>query len=397
MKKNNSEAESFRRWRLILGPYSEEELTGEEESCEWVSGVDDTGQSTLLETGDQKRDQMLQYLYEKEYEKRRGVNFNREKSQSRLLSVTDWLAGVRELFPKSTVEFLQRQAIEKYGLIELLTKPEILEKATPSMELVNTLLQFGAILPDESKIIARQIIKAVVQELEEKLARKIKNSIQGKRHKGLHGGRRVFTNLDWKTTINRNLQNFNKEMDSLIIERLYFHKRDSSGIPWEIHILVDQSASMVDSLIHSAVIASIFSQINCLRCRLVLFDDRVVDFTGKTKNPVDILMGVQLGGGTDIGKALEYTSSQVKTPGRTIIVLITDFYEMGRPGHLEIITRRLIDSGVIILGLAALDQRSEPEYDREMAQTLTDMGMKISAMTPDHLADWVADIMAKKG
>ena len=179
---------------------------------------------------------------------------------------------------------------------------------------------------------------------------------------------------------------------------LFFLQRQQRKLPWEIIILVDQSGSMLDSVIHSAVLAAIFTGLRSLKTRLVLFDTQVVDVSDRVGDPVEVLLGVQLGGGTDIAQALSYAATKVNNPRRTMVVLISDFYEGGSAKQLLTTAKRLHDSGVKLLGLAALDQRAEPiraepDYDRELAQRLVNLGMEVGAMTPDQLAAWVGQVM----
>ncbi|GBC60565.1 VWA domain-containing protein [Desulfonema ishimotonii] len=390
MKNESDKKEALRRWRLILGPYGDDALAD-------AAGAGQGKKGALLNGEDVRRDRVLHYLYGREYKDRQADADGREGGAgASRMSVPHWLGQVRRLFPRSTVETLQRHALERYEMTALLTDPEVLEKATPSVELVRTLISFRSLLPPASMTAARKVIRAVVRELEEKLARKVRNAIQGPRCRHRHGGRPGIHNLDWKTTIRRNIRHFQPSEGTLVPEHLYFFQRSKRRLPWDIFILVDQSGSMLDSVIHSAVLAAIFYGLSSLRARLILFDTQVVDLTDRVDDPVEVLLGVQLGGGTDIGSALEYASGLVRNPGRTIVVLISDFYEGGRPGHMEAVVRRLSDAGVTLLGLAALDDRAEPDYNRHAAQQLADIGMEIGAMTPDRLAEWVGNVMAGK-
>lgn len=379
--------ERFRRWRLILGPYAENGLSGRTKRSKRLLGDEDA-----------QRDRLLNFLYSREHDKRRTGTYEASgKDAPALVTAAQWISGVRKLFPESTVEILQKHAVSRYELTELLTDPDVLENATPSMDLVRILMGFKSVLPRESRQAAEKIIRAVVLDLEKKLAGRVTNTIRGKKRKFVHGGRPVFSNLDWKTTITRNLKHYHVAHDEFVIEKLFFHKRDLDRIPFEIFILVDQSASMLDSLIYSAVLAAIFTRLNTLKCHLILFDHRIADLTEIAKDPVEVLMSAQLGGFTDIGSALNYAASKIGHPRRSMAVVISDFYEGGDYGVLESTARKLIDSGVSLLGLAALDDRGNPDFNRDLARNLTDIGMEIGAMTPDHLADWVADVMNKRG
>ncbi len=383
------DAELSRRWRLILGPYADESGSGSNSTH---------GQRGDLNQSDQERDRLLNYLYQREYQQRQydgsdaGDDNERHGGRERSrLTAPQWLGKVRELFPKSSSETLQRQALERYGLDQLLTDPEVLEQATPSMELVRTLLSCRALLPPSAMSATRRLIRKVVNDLEKKLAQKIRNSIIGPRQRGLHGGRSQLSNLDWATTLRRNLKHYDPDQQTLALERLYFWQRERRKLRWDIIVLVDQSGSMLDSVIHSAVLAAIFTGLQTLKTRLILFDTSVVDVSDQIGDPVEVLLGIQLGGGTDIACAMSYAASKVENPRRTLLVLITDFYEGGDAKSLLTVSKRLHDSGVKQLGLAALDERAEPDYNRQLAQKLNNIGMEIGAMTPDRLADWVGD------
>ena len=375
-----------RRWRLILGHYGECGST--HDGGDGDGGGDGPASPELTDT-DRQRDQTLDYLYSREYSGRQELDGRQGGREASRLTAPRWLSQVRELFPRATAETLQRQALERYGLDELLTDPEVLERATPSLDLVRTLISCRSLLPAAAMGAARRIIRRVVHDLEEKLAQQVCNAILGSRRRGVHGGRPNLANLDWQTTLRRNLKNYDSDYDTLVLQRLYFLQRQQRKLRWDIIVLVDQSGSMLDSVIHSAVLAAIFTGLQTLRTRLVLFDTQVVDISDRVGDPVEVLLGVQLGGGTDIARALDYAAGRVENPRRTLVVLITDFYEGGNPKRLVATARALHESGVRLLGLAALDERAEPDYDHQMAQKLANHGMEIGAMTPDQLADWV--------
>jgi len=227
--------------------------------------------------------------------------------------------------------------------------------------------------------------------LMKKLAREVRQPFTGSisRRRSMH---KVARNFDVKRTVRSNLKHFDRERRKIIIQTPYFFSRQKRQLErWQVIILVDQSGSMVDSVIHSAVTASIFHQLPGIKCHLIAFDTSVVDLTSDVSDPVETLMKVQLGGGTEIGRALQYGLDLIENPRRTIVVLITDFYE-GAPIHIMYDTaRRILEGGSYLLGLAALSADAVPNYDREVAQRLANMGAHIAAMTPGELAHWVAE------
>jgi len=289
-------SELRRRWRMILGPEAEEPLCDESpgnggEASPGGSGENDGGSGRLLDDRDRQRDGLLVHLYGREHQgrtygddgPRRGC---REASR---YTVPRWLSGIRTLFPRSTVETLQRQALERYGMYELLTDPEMLQHAPADMDTVRVLMQFRSMLGDRALAQARRLIRKVVAELEERLARRVRNAILGPRLRQQHGGAPTLANLDWHTTLRRNLKHYRPELGVIVPERFWFWRRHSKKLPWDLILLVDQSGSMLDSVINSAVLAAIFYGLQTLRARLVLFDTRVVDVSERIGDPVEVM------------------------------------------------------------------------------------------------------------
>lgn len=370
-------AEVRRRWRLILG--SEAQHTGNRSLAE-------------LNESDTQIDESLSFLFDREQEGR--AEFLKERSAGldpSTLSVPDWLGRVRRLFPRSTAEQLTRYALERYQLTEILADESTLSQLKPDIDLLKAVLSVKSILPDRVIGMAKQIVRDVVEQLLRKLAFQMRRHFTGARRSPTQSRIPLARNFDVRTTIRRNLKHYQPSEKRLLIERAYFHSRTSRRHAWDLIILVDQSGSMTDSVIHSAVMASIFRSLPLLKTCLVVFDTNIVDLTDTCDDPVEVLMKVQLGGGTDIAKALRYGRQFVTQPRRSICVLVTDFHEGGPEAELLRIASELIESGVTLLGLAALDERAEPAYHRRLADRLARMGARIGAMTPEHLAQWVAD------
>src|SRR5690606_658066 len=199
-------------------------------------------------------------------------------------------------------------------------------------------------------------------------------------------------NFDFRRTLGGNLHRWDPQRRRLFVERPVFISRTRRHAEqWDIILLVDQSGSMIDSVIHSAVMAACLWNLPGMRTRLVAFDTQVVDLTADVSDPVELLMKVQLGGGTDIARAVAYVQGLVATPARSIIVLVSDFYEGGSDHELVRRVKALVQSGATVLGLAALDAEASPAYDRELAARLVREGMHVGAMTPGELAAWLAD------
>jgi predicted metal-dependent peptidase len=363
------------RWRLILG--------------------EDLGLNCSLSAADQRRDQMLQFLYGRQGKGRnsegpldtaRGADLSES-----VLSVPEWINQIHELFPKRTIERLEKDAIERYKIDEVVTNPEVLARAEPNQTLLEAVLRTKHLMNQEVLAVARQLVRRVVEQLMEKLSVAVRQPFTGPRVRR-RSFIKVAKNFDWRTTVRRNLTHWDRDRQKLGLQTPYFLTRTRRRVDrWQFIIVVDQSGSMVSSVIHSAITASIFRTLPSIRTHLIAFDTNVIDLSNECEDPVETLMKVQLGGGTDIGRAMEYAASLVENPRRTIIVLITDFFEGGPIQHLLRVTQRLKEGGAHLLGLAALDSQAEPAYDRETAKRLVELGMHVGAMTPGELANWVAE------
>ena len=368
------------RWRLVLG-----------EGAEQALGCTPQGEAA-------QQDQALAFLYDREYGAGRHIRRSQKNQTARSaglqasqLTVPDWINQIHELFPTSTIERLERDALERYQLDEMVTNPEVLQRAEPSQTLLKAILQTKHLMNQEVLAMARTLVRKVVEELIEKLAREVQSIFTGAVDRR-RSPMKVAKNFDAKTTLRRNLVHYNPREKRLYLRTPYFFSRiRRQADRWQIIILVDQSGSMLDSVMHSAIMAAIFWGMGSLRAHLVLFDTAVVDVTADCTDPVETLMKVQLGGGTDIASAMQYAAGLVENPRQTIVVLVTDFYEGGSEAHLLSVTKGLCESGVNVLGLAALDDRAEPNYDRNLAARMVHAGAEVAAMTPNQLVQWVAD------
>ncbi|MDB5344773.1 MAG: domain containing CoxE-like protein [Schlesneria sp.] len=364
------------RWRLVMG-------AGSEQLCGGLSG------------DDHKRDECLGFLYDREYGGSRNVRSGDDRRGSlgdSALTVPDWINQVNELFPKRTIERLERDALERYQLEEMVTNPEVLARAQPNQSLLKAVLRTKHLMNQDVLKAAQHLVRKAVEELMKKLAQEIRSAFQGSLNRQSRSNLKIAKNFDIDSTIKRNLRHYDPESRRLIIETPIFYSRIRRQVDrWQIIILVDESGSMMDSVIHSAVTAAVFFGLKTLKTHLVIFDTTVVDLTADCVDPVETLMKVQLGGGTDIGNAMSYAETLIDNPRRTIVVLISDFFEGGDPRNLLSISRRMLESGVTLLGLAALDEKANPTYDHDLAARLVQMGAQVGAMTPGELAAWVAE------
>ncbi|HLL25112.1 MAG TPA: VWA domain-containing protein [Kofleriaceae bacterium] len=309
------------------------------------------------------------------------------------LTIPRWIDAVSELFPRQAKEVLERELIARRGIAQLLDEPQLLEKVEPNVELVKTLLTHKDLLDPRARVLARKIIDRVVQQLKEQLEVRVEAAITGALRKDRHSPRPVFKNLDLKRTLRKNLHNWDEERQRLLVDQLFYFAAEKSKRPWHIVVCVDQSGSMLDSAIFSAVMASIFAELPGIKTSLVLFDTNVVDLSDQVGSPVDVLLKVQLGGGTDITQALQYCASLVREPARSIVVTITDFFEGRDEQDLIDQVRAMSDAGIRMIGLGALGYDARPEYDKSTAGKCRKAGMDILVCTPERLAEAMAQII----
>jgi len=375
---NSTQAATLARWRLVLGKYARDQIN--------------VGMSVEQE----RIENALDFLYSREY-KGRGVRDAEDLTGERTgtldptqLTVPRWLSEVRDLFPKETVALIEKHALDRYGLTELVTDSEILRRLEPSFDLLKVLLTFRGQLQGEVLNEARRVIRTVVEEIKQRLVTEIHRAFAGRRNRFQHSNLKIAQNLDWRGTIRKNLKNFDTRRKQIAVEQVLFFSRIQRRLPWRIILCVDQSGSMVTSVIYSAVMAGILSGLPLIDVKLVVFDTSIVDLSGHVEDPVELLMSVQLGGGTNIGQAMQYCEQLVEDPHRTIVVLISDFEEGAPPRPLLASCKRFREGGVKLLGLAALDETASASYDVHMAEMLAAEGMDIAALTPKRLAEWLA-------
>ena len=373
------QAETLNRWRLILGESAEEGLSNAE--------AYDADHFEYTEI-----DEILGYLYNREYGEEQGYRKEGGRGSSNL-TVPNWLHKVRELFPKPTVELLEKQALDRYGLTELLTDKKLLESLEPNMNLLKNIMQFKGRMKGDVLRSAKEIVRTVVEDLQRKLESQTRASIMGKRSRYTPSSVRSLRNLNFKRTITKNLKNVDRANRRFVIDRLYFDGNIQPHNKWNVIIAVDESGSMMDSVIYSSVMASIFYRLNALRTHLFIFDTQVVDLSDRLDDPVDVLMSVQLGGGTHITKALRYGETLMDNPGKTIYILVSDLEEGYPIQQMYKACKDIMDAGCKLLVLTALDFNGDTVYNKHAAQTLTNMGAHVAAITPNELADWIGEMI----
>lgn len=368
-----NDTERLERWRLVLGTPAERSMPN-------------------LSDRARAMDAALEWLYGRDPElEERGV-LRHGGSDASELTTPDWVNEVHRLFPKETIERLERDAVERFQIHDVVTNLEVLERTAPSEALLRAVLHTKHLMNPAVLARARQLVAKVVEDLLQRLAKEVRTAFSGvrdRRRRSLHKSAR---NFDLRRTIHSNLKHYQPELRRISIETPYFFSRTKRFTErWQIILVVDQSGSMVGSVIHSAITAACLWGLPGMRTHLIAFDTAVVDLTADVTDPVDLLMKVQLGGGTDIAKAVEYAASLIDAPRQAIVVVISDFYEGGDAHRLLRLTEALCEQGSKVLGLAALDRDANPVYDRELAQQLVNVGAQIGAMTPGELATWIAE------
>ncbi|HBL26735.1 MAG TPA: hypothetical protein DD490_07870 [Acidobacteria bacterium] len=370
----------LQRWRLVLGEAADGALGG--------SGLD--GDLAAM-------DAALGWLYGRDSglaERDVRGDGRQGGGEASRLTVPDWIQEIHRLFPQETIERLERDAVERYGIDEVVTNPQVLARIEPNEVLLAAVLRVKNLMNPEVLAQARRLVAEVVRRLMEKLAREVRQAFSGARDRRATE-RRGARNLDVRRTLRANLGRWSPAERKLYVEKLWFFTRRRRFLdPWQIVLLVDQSASMAHSVIHSAVTAACLAGLPGMRTHLVAFDTAVVDLTDQAGDPVELLMKVQLGGGTNIAQAVAYAAQLLEAPRRSIVVLITDFYEGGSPDFLVRLVQALCEQGTKVLGLAALDEQASPVYDRDLAARLVRAGAEVGAMTPGELAGWIAEKVA---
>lgn len=374
---------ALNRWRLVLGSMSDNSLSFSGSDREIMSFED--------------MEQLLDYLYSHA----QGDDVRGESISDRSgglgesqLTAAKWITKVRELFPKQTAEVLERHALDEFKMTELLTDKKVLEQMKPDMSLLKTVLQLKHLMKGEVLETAKKIARAVAEELSEKLAQSTRQALTGRLDRNSRSPVRSARNIDIHKTIRRNLKNYDKENETLVLKNVYFSSRVKKYNKKTVIIAVDESGSMLGSVIYSAVMAQIMSKLPFAEIKLVIFDTEIVDLSGMVEDPVEVMMSVQLGGGTDIGKALSYCESLIQTPSDTCVLCVTDLCEGGYPHILLNTAQNIMTSGAKLSFLTALDECANPVYDKNMGQLLADMGAFVGALTPDQLGDYIGRIFS---
>lgn len=365
--------ERLRRWRMILGGGEADgigmKLTGSGGGCS-------------LDAADAAVDASLEFVYDLNGEERRKMVRKAGRGGSAPY-VARWIGDIRKQFPTSVVKVLQKDAVERLGMRELLLSPELLDTVEPDLSMVQMLMSMNGALPDESKDAARKVVRKVVDELMEKLEQPLRSAIAGSLNRATRNNRPRHNEIDWNRTIRANLRHYQAEYNSIVPERLIGWGRKARSFQRRVILCIDQSGSMAASIVYSSVFGAVMASLPAVKTHLVLFDTNIVDMTDELDDPVDILFGVQLGGGTDIDGAVGYCQGLIQDPENTIFVLISDLYEGGVADRLLKRTADMIASGLQFVVLLALSDEGRPSFDGALAAKMTALGAPSFACTPD--------------
>ena len=369
--------ERLRRWRLLLGN-------------ETRSGESADGTGLGLNAHDTRLDAALAALYDgAPYGRAEGKRKRAGSLGGSAPSVAAWLAEVRELFPQETVRVLQGDAVDRLGLRSLLLEPELMERLEPDIQMAATLMSLKDVMPDSAKDTARQIVRQVVDDLMKRLAEPLRSAVTGSLNRSQRNTRPRAAEIDWGRTILKNLRHYQPDSKTVVPERLVGYGRARRSLK-DVVLCIDQSGSMAASVVYAGVFGAVLASLPAVSTRVVVFDTVVVDLTEVLTDPVDVLFGVQLGGGTDIGRALGYCQQVITRPEDTILVLISDLCEGGNEKSMLARARQLTESGVRMIALLALDDNGTPGYDHSVAAAYAGLGIPTFACTPGHFPDLMA-------
>jgi Mg-chelatase subunit ChlD len=368
---DTSPSEQLRRWRLILGGHAADGISS-------GAGADEA--MLQLNAMDQAIDQALEALYDSDL--RGGLGSSSPK-------VARWLGDIRAYFPSSVVRVMQQDALERLHLNQMLLEPELLEAVEPDVHLVSNLLSLSGIMPSKTKETARLVVQRVVDELVQKLANPTRQAVMGSLNRATRNRRPRHSEIDWHHTIRVNLKHYQPSYRTVIPETLVGFGRKRSALR-DIILCVDQSGSMATSVVYAGIFSAVLASLPAVQTKLVVFDTAVVDLTEMLQDPVDVLFGTQLGGGTDINRALTYCQGLIRQPQDTILVLISDLYEGGNEAEMRKRVSLLVASGVQFVVLLALSDDGAPAYDHSNTQFMAQLGIPTFACTPDLFPDLMA-------
>lgn len=360
--------ERLRKWRLILGRQA--------------NPADDI----QLEGEINRMDQVLEALYDKE---RKGGLGNSAPN------VNTWLGDIRRYFPKSVVQIIQKDAFERLGLKQMLLEPELLESAEPDINLAATILSLNKVMPEKTRTTAKLVVRKVVEEIEKKIQNPMHEAVKGALSRAIRNRRPKHNEIDWNQTILKNLKTYQQDLNTIVPEHLVGYGKKNQSLK-KIILLVDQSGSMAASMVYAGIFGAVMASLRSIKTHMVVFDTSVVDLTDELSDPVELLFSTQLGGGTDINKALTYAEKLIQNPAETILVLISDLFEGGNENEMIKRVASVKSSGVTLIALLALNDQGAPSFDKSNAGKLAGLDIPSFACTPSQFPDLIATAIKKE-
>ena len=360
--------ERLRKWRLILGQQA------------------DPTKDILLDGEMNRMDEIMEALYDTE---RKGGLGNSSPN------VNTWLGDIRKYFPKSVVQIIQKDALERIGLQQMLMEPELLESAEPDINLAATILSLNKVLPEKTRATAKTIVRKVVEEIEKKIQNPMQEAIKGALSRSIRNRRPRHNEIDWNRTIQKNLKTYQKDLNTIIPEHLIGFGKKNQSLK-NIILLVDQSGSMAASMVYAGIFGAVMASLRSMKTHMVVFDTAVVDLTEELNDPVELLFSTQLGGGTDINKALAYAENLIQNPSETILVLISDLFEGGNESEMIRRVATIKASGVSFVTLLALNDQGAPAFDKTVAGKFANLDIPSFACSPNQFPDLIATAIKKE-
>ncbi|MGB1252708.1 MAG: VWA domain-containing protein [Candidatus Promineifilaceae bacterium] len=379
----SSQQERDRRWRLILGKTEEEQPQSDDGNGEAQPGE---GNDPNLSEEDQKIDEALDDLYGE------GDEGGLSDPSPDLAS---WLGNIRSYFDDDVAHMLERDALKKLKIRQLLKDPDQLATIEPNLELATQLLTLSRAIPTEAKETARQLVREVVDELRAQLEYPLQQAIQGSLNRAIRTRRPKFKEIDWNRTIHANLKHYQPKHNTIIPETLIGYGKQRESLR-DVILCIDQSGSMMQSMVYASIFGAVMASLPSLKTHVVVFSSEVADLTDQLSDPVEALFGSKLRGGTNIDRAVAYSEQLVSRPNDTLFILITDLFEGNSKGQLVPRVAGLVKRGVQFVTLLALNDKGTPRFNRTIAQKLVDLGVPAFACTPALFPDLMGAALAKR-
>jgi len=367
---NEPSREQERRWRLAIGIDDDEQFSMEGRDARIASALNALYPTDAPGSGRKQQG---------------GLN----RSAPR---IAKWLGDIREFFPSPVVQIIQRDAFERLGIQQMLLEPELMATLEADVNLVADLMSLRSAIPEKTKETARAVIRKVVNDLMERLERKTTEALRGAIDKSKRTFRPRFADIDWPRTIRANLRHYQAEHQTIVPEKLIGFMRQQRRLVDldEVMLCVDQSGSMASSVIYASIFAAVMASLPVVKTKLVCFDTAILDLTEQLADPVEVLFGVQLGGGTDINQAVAYGADKLEQPFKAHFILITDLYEGGNAKEMVQRLAAMVRAGVNVIVLLALTDTGHPSWSPDLAQEVAALGIPVFACTPDQFPDLMA-------